>query len=687
MSLKLVATAQIVAAFSGALFWLFLALLLHPFAFGEVGWLYSVSMLVSTVASLGLGKSLLVSRYPSPEFSLYLTLFSSTLAGGILSLFLNPWAGLMVFGFSLFSLSFHLELSRKNFLGYLRLWFARSALLSLPLLLYAWRAEIWTILLGLFFCHFLPSIPSLLRSSSDFSVTIVTDKLPKLAGYLFTDLGSASLSFLDKIVAGRFFGMEVLGLYYFSTRFLYLFTFLPQTLFFYSLSTRSTRVRFLALKTSLPLLVISFPLTFVVPHLFHDYSSSVEALRLMLPALVPITISQVSSSELLSDQKPAGPSSVYAVAVAFQLLSLVLLGRRFGVLGLSLSFLLTHSLLTLLLLLMLKVRRENRRIGIGLACLCFLLPLVLSTLSFPRFELGADYVKVEDLAMDTLMRITVFDENLQKAKAAVENALREIHRLEDLLSSEKEGTEIWKLNHSSSWVNLSPETFQVLQESLRYAELSDGAFDPTIKPLVDLWMKRVRETGRLPSAGELENAKLLVNWRDLILENGRARFCREGMQVTLGGIAKGYAADFACKVLKSAGIRAAMIQIGGEIRVFGKSWRIGIQHPRKPEEILETIELSEGAVSTSGDYVRVYFLGARRIHHIIDPRTGEPATLCQSVTVVAPAGTQADALSTAAFVLGPERGRMILENQHVFGLFVDSQGNLIHTSGWELLRV
>lgn len=686
MSLKLVATAQIVATFSGAIFWLLLALLLHPFTFGEVGWLYSISMLVSTAASLGLGKSLIVLRRPSPRLAFYLTLFSSTVAGVTLSLLLNPWAGLMVFGFSLFSFSFHLQLSQENFRGYLTIWLARSSLLFLPLFLYLWKNEVWLILFGLFLCHFLPSLTILTRLSR-FPVTMVTENfIPKLVGCFFTDLGSASLSFLDKVIAGKLFGMEILGLYYFSTRFFYLLAALPQTFFFYSLSTRSTQMRSFALKSSLLLLAASFPLTFLIPHLFPDYSSSVNSLRVILLALVPATISQVCSSELLSDQKPAGSSSAYALAIVIQLLSLTVLGRRFGLLGLSLSFLLTHSLLAFLLFLMPKVRGESRRVTIGVICLLFLLPLLLSTLSFPRFEHGIDYLRAEDLAMDTLVRITAIDENLQRARTAVENALKKIHELEDLLSSEKEGTEIWRLNHSNSWAHLSPETFQVLQESLRYAELTNGAFDPTVKPLVDLWMKKVRETGRLPSSQELQETKELVNWRNLILENGRARFAREGMQVTLGGIAKGYAADLACDILRSSGIKAGMVQIGGEIRVFGKCWRIGIQHPRKPEEILETIELSEGAVSTSGDYVRVYFLGARRIHHIIDPQTGEPATRCQSTTVVAPTGTQADALSTAVFVLGPEKGRELLENLGVFGLIVDADGNLIHTRGWELLR-
>ncbi|MEM2481449.1 MAG: FAD:protein FMN transferase [Candidatus Hadarchaeales archaeon] len=692
MKMKIIALAQAMATLSGSLFWLVLALLLHPFAFGEVGYFFSISMLLSTIASLGLGKSLIVSKFPDPERSLYLTLISSTALGLPLTL-LHPGAGLLVLGFSLFSLSFHLQLARKNFSGYLRLWIARSALLILPLLLYLLLQQTWAIFLGLFLAHFLPSLAVLSRPS----VTIVTSApkqnarvaivTPKLAGYLLTDLGSASLGFLDKVVAGHLLGMEILGLYYFSSRLLYLFAALPQTLFFYSLSTQSKGMRSLALKSSLLLLAGGLGFSLLLPRLFPDYSGSLRAFQLMLLALVPATLSQVCSAELLSEQRPASTSSAYAITVPLQLLSVVALGRRFGLTGLAASFLLTQCLLTILLILIPRLGRERRRAAVGAACLLVLLPVLVSHLSLPRFEFGRDYVRAEDLAMDTFVRITACDENLEKAREAVQLALREVHELEDLLSCEKEGTEIWKLNHSGTeWVELSPKTYQVLQEALRYAELSDGAFDPTVKPLVDLWMKKVKERGRLPSTSELQGARELVDWRALVLENGRARFLKEGMQVTLGGIAKGYAADLACEILRSR-VEAGMVQIGGEIRVFGKPWRIGIQHPRKPEEILQTIELSEGAVSTSGDYVRVYFLGARRIHHIIDPRTGEPATQCQSVTVVASRGIDADPLSTASFVLGPENGRLLLERLGAFGLFVDSSGNLLQTENWGLLVV
>ncbi len=676
MGLRRVALAQGIATCSGACFWILLALSLHPYALGEVGWVYCLSMLCSTLASLGLGKSIVVCHSPSPSTAFYTLLLSSTFVGLPLSFLLHPWAGPLLFSFCLFSLSFHLCLAEADYSHYLLLWVLRSCMLSLPLLLYLLVGEVWVIYLGLVLSHLCPGLSALRR----LSVTMVTDKPHpgRLAGFLLTDLGAASLSFLDKVVAGPLLGMTTLGLYYFSCRLFYLLAFLPQTLFFYGLSTGSRRLRRLALRSSLGLLAACLPLSLLLPNAFPDYSACLPAFQLMLLAIVPATLSQVCSAELLSERRPAGTSVAYATAVPLQLLSVLVLGRRFGLMGLAGAFLLTQCVLACMLWLMPRLREESRRICLGLLSLALLCPLLLLSLSMPRYEYGPGYVSAEDLVMDTLVRITVLDENLQLARSAVSKALEEVHRLDRMLSSEEGGTEIWEVNHSAGWVRVSPETYQLLQASLHYARLTGGAFDPTVKPLVDLWMKEVRRTGKLPSRERLEEVRGLVDWRRVRLENGRVRL-EQGMELTLGGIAKGYAADRACEILRSAGIRAGMVQIGGEIRVFGKTWEIGIQHPRRPEKLLGRVKLRDAAISTSGDYIRVYFLGSRRLHHIIDPRTGEPATGCQSVTVIAPTGMEADALSTAAFVLGPQAGLELLENLGLQGVIVDSEGKIYWT--------
>jgi thiamine biosynthesis lipoprotein len=220
---------------------------------------------------------------------------------------------------------------------------------------------------------------------------------------------------------------------------------------------------------------------------------------------------------------------------------------------------------------------------------------------------------------------------------------------------------------------------------LHFASISGGAFDPTVKPLVDLWMEKVRAWGRLPTTGELSKALALVGWQNLVIDEhkGRARFLKQGMAITLGGIAKGYAVDRAVEVLKDSGIERALVDIGGDIRGFGpKTWRIAIQHPRDEYEWLEVIDLKNSAVATSGDYRQFFLLGERRVHHILDPKTGEPADAVMSVTVVARNCLDADALTTLVFVLGPEKGKELLDSLEVPGLIVDSAGQIIMSEAW-----
>jgi len=290
------------------------------------------------------------------------------------------------------------------------------------------------------------------------------------------------------------------------------------------------------------------------------------------------------------------------------------------------------------------------------------------------------------VAMDTTVSITVIENDTEKATTAVKDAFNEIIRIEGLMSPEEESSEIYVLNHSgTSWVNLSPETIYVLKKSLYYSEISGGCFDPTVKPLVDMWMKKVKTQGKIPDPTDLSDELELVGWENLVIdeENGRARFLKEGMQVTLGGIAKGYAIDRACEVLEKSGVKQALVDVGGDIRTIGaKSWTVAIQHPRQESEWLGIIELENEAVATSGDYRRFFFLGSTRIHHIINPKTGYPAEACMSVTVVTENCIDADALSTTVFVMGPDDGKELLDFLGIKGLIVTSDGQTITSNSW-----
>ena len=176
----------------------------------------------------------------------------------------------------------------------------------------------------------------------------------------------------------------------------------------------------------------------------------------------------------------------------------------------------------------------------------------------------------------------------------------------------------------------------------------------------------------------------LINYRDLILDNAGSTVYlkRKGMLVDTGGIAKGYAADRAVETLKKQGIRAGIVAVAGDIKTFGlkpdgKPWKIGIRNPNAKndkDEIFATVELTDMAISTSGDYERFFFADNKRIHHLLNPKTGYPAEACRSVSVIAKEGVLTDAFATGAFILGPDKGMKVLEGMGFGGIIVDNEG-------------
>lgn len=210
-------------------------------------------------------------------------------------------------------------------------------------------------------------------------------------------------------------------------------------------------------------------------------------------------------------------------------------------------------------------------------------------------------------------------------------------------------------------VPLSPETLKVLDLSQRYWEETDGAFDVTIRPLLLLW-REAGSSGTLPGRSELLRARNASRWAYLELFDTGARKTVDTAAVDLGGIAKGFAIDRATESVLAAGCVGGVVNIGGDVRVFGqkpsgKPWRVGIVdpfHPDEAERMFARIALPSGAVCTSGNYQRFSVIEGRHYSHILDPRTGLPADACPSVTVVAPEASIADAWATSLSVLGPE---------------------------------
>jgi len=263
--------------------------------------------------------------------------------------------------------------------------------------------------------------------------------------------------------------------------------------------------------------------------------------------------------------------------------------------------------------------------------------------------------------MGTLVEITVSHADTNVVHLATTQAFDEMKRVEALMSTYLPDSEVSQINNAAGKeaVAVSPELLKVIEEGIRWGEKSDGLFDITIHPLVDLW-DFDGEGKSVPNPEAIEDALGLVNFRDIRITGNKALLTREGMAINLGGIAKGYAVDRAIDILRGL-VPNGIINAGGDLYAFGQRepghpWVIGLQHPRKPQEVLASFALQNRGVATSGDYQRYFMQKGKRFHHILNPETGMPADGAVSVTVLANSVMEADALSTAVFVMGADRG-------------------------------
>ena len=284
------------------------------------------------------------------------------------------------------------------------------------------------------------------------------------------------------------------------------------------------------------------------------------------------------------------------------------------------------------------------------------------------------------MVMGTTLEISVYRPEADRALSLkdLEAAHAEVIEIDQLMSLYREDSEIALLNARADGgvVAVSTRTGEVLSAAKHYAAISDSALDVTIQPIVDLWGFYDVATAQVPSQEQIDAVLQRVGidrvaWDS---ENGQAALTL-GTGLDFGGIAKGYAVDRAIAVLQDRGVSAGLVNLGGNVGVFGqvsdgRPWRIGIRHPRE-NRLIGQVSLMTGAVSTSGDYDRYFEANGKRYSHILDPRTGWPVEDIFSLTVVAPNATTADALSTAAFVLGADQGMGLLSRcDGVAGLLV-----------------
>lgn len=293
------------------------------------------------------------------------------------------------------------------------------------------------------------------------------------------------------------------------------------------------------------------------------------------------------------------------------------------------------------------------------------------------------------LGMGTVITHMVFGKRAQEALAAAE---AETVRLELLLSRFLPGSDIRSLNDMAGRgpVKVSEETLEVLSCALDYSRITGGAFDVTVGPLVTLW-NVLKRTTIPPSESEIKSVLPLVGSTGLVLNDPieSAALDKKDQSVDLGGIGKGYAADKVIGIFKNLGITSAYTNFGGNVATIGTKpdgslWRVGIQHPRRTNGLIGTVSVAGKSVVTSGDYQRCFTAkDGKQYHHILDPRTGYPAeSSLIGVSIVADSSMEADALSTAMFVMGMEKGTQILKAfPGAEAILISADMSVYHTEG------
>jgi FAD:protein FMN transferase len=320
-------------------------------------------------------------------------------------------------------------------------------------------------------------------------------------------------------------------------------------------------------------------------------------------------------------------------------------------------------------------------------------PAAPSASAAPNAALEPQKVVMQDEAMGTSLHFIAYtspSNDEAATRAAVSAAVAEIRRLERVLSEWLPDSEVSRVNaHAGEWVTIGPEASSVIERGLWAGKVSDGSFDITFQALSKVWKfgSAQEEHPRLPSHAEVEKLRKLVDYKKVQLDAAEHRVrIGKDQQLGLGGIAKGYIVDQAAKVLHAGGVHSFLVQAGGDLygagrKPDGSAWVSGVRDPRGGDgEMFAVIELTDHAFSTAGDYARAYVVAGKRYHHIIDPKTGYPATACRSVTVWATDATTADGVDDAIFILGPERGLKLVESLDGVGAVIVDAKNRVFVS-------
>lgn len=289
-------------------------------------------------------------------------------------------------------------------------------------------------------------------------------------------------------------------------------------------------------------------------------------------------------------------------------------------------------------------------------------------------------------ALGTQMNILALHADEMAARQAINAAFAEIEVIESVMSIYRPDSQLSRLNLNGELASPHAYLIAVLEHAQQLARETGGAFDVTVQPLWQAFSS-AKKRGALPSAAEVANAKGRVDFQKIQIAPATIRLER-GMQITLNGIAQGFAVDRAMAVLRAHGIEHALLDTGeqGSIghKANGERWKVGVQHPRAHDALSAVLHLDGRCLSTSGDYA-TRFSEDFSSNHIFDPHTGDSPRELSSVSVLAGSGMEADALSTAVFVLGIERGAKLLESRGADGFFIAKDGRSTATADFQKL--
>lgn len=323
-----------------------------------------------------------------------------------------------------------------------------------------------------------------------------------------------------------------------------------------------------------------------------------------------------------------------------------------------------------------------------------IIAIILIASMFSLSACSKDKAKVEnevltktELFMGTVVKVSIYEGGNDEA---LEKAFDRVKEIENLVSINKEGTELDKLNDNAGEksVTLSDDSINIINKGLEYSKLSEGTYDISIGPLVKLWSIGLDEA-KVPTEDEIGSVLDDIDYNDVKVEGNDVFLKQKNMLLDLGSIAKGYTADEVAKVLKENGVTKAVIDLGGNVYVMGKKsedkgWKIGVQNPFSQRgDVIGSIVVSDKSVVTTGVYERYIEEDGKKYHHVLNPKTGYPyETEIAGITIIADNSIDADALSTLVFTMGVKDGINFIENKEgVDAIFVTNNKKVYKTSG------